>query len=74
MMFWYLIFCSAAVYLGFAILVGKIFASDGPPSAMRRAEFGACEEGETPQTAIEDELRDRPWSESLHALFLPEAL
>lgn len=74
MMFWYLIFCSAAVYVGFAILVGKIFASDGQPSAMRRAEFGACEEGATPQTAIEDELRDRSWSESLHALFLPEAL
>ena len=71
-MFWYLILCSAAVYLGFAILVGKIFASDGQPSAIRRAEFR--EDGAAPQRAIEDELRERSWSESLHALFLPEAL
>jgi hypothetical protein len=73
-MFWYLIFCSAAVYLGFAILVGKIFASGGQPSAQRRAEFGPWEEDAAAQSAIEDELRDRSWSESLHALFLPEAL
>lgn len=73
-MFWYLILCSAAVYVGFAVLVGKIFASDGQPSVIRRAEFGACEEDAASQSVIEDELRDRSWSESLHALFLPEAL
>ncbi|HXS41611.1 MAG TPA: hypothetical protein VN766_15600 [Stellaceae bacterium] len=74
MMFWYLIFCSLAVYFGFAILVGKIFASDDPPNARHRAEFGAWEGDAAAQSAIEDELRDRSWTESLHALFLPEAL
>ena len=74
MMFWYLIFCSAAVYLGFAILVGKIFASDDQPSARDRGEFGSWEEDAAAQSAMEDELRERSWSESLHALFLPEAL
>ncbi|HKT19268.1 MAG TPA: hypothetical protein VJR47_14565 [Stellaceae bacterium] len=78
-MFWSLIVCSAAVYLGFAILIGRIFATDdrtsaGPAGASRVA-WDEDEDDAAPRRAtIEDELQGQSWSEALHALFLPEAL
>jgi len=79
-MLWSLIFCSAAVYIGFAILVGKIFATDdralaGLPGLIP-VEWSEDEDDAAPpsRSAIEDELETQSWSEALHALFLPEAL
>ena len=78
-MFWSLIVCSAAVYLGFAILIGRIFATDDRTSARlacaSRDEWDDDEDDAAPRrTMIEDELQGQSRSEALHALFLPEAL